>query len=297
MSATPDLRDPELVLSGTAMPSQSPSLTQVPARLDCGVVGGRWVLRDTSGMNSMTDNLPDSRNSADFVQVIVGKDVQGYEWARFTRLDNFSDAVPGFRSEHVGDYLKVHQHGSAPSFGRCTEMRIFNGKGASVAHEYDLWIESDTDREDNGSRIGLDMMLAGSNSVTDQPRAAGATTPFRSSVPDNNPHAYWSFGAMLRGIKEAGVQVTSWLRGGTRAFEVLGKWSVGIDFSQAQMPEAIRLAAGQAISFEPTGQRHLKYKKWSADGKGDRWQFMAGQVPVIEIDSDGNVYKKGVRVL
>lgn len=96
-----------------------------------------------------------------------------------------------------------------------------------------------------------------------------------------------------------GVQVESWINGGIRMFSGICTWQLGLDTSGAHLVtgEAVRMAPGQAISFEPTGQRKLVYKAWTGDGKGDRWQFMNGPLAVLEIDSDGNIYKRGVKVL
>ena len=259
---------------------------------------GRALIQDTTNFDST--GRPYKIRTMDIVYWKIGKDDRGFNWPRYTLVESYTDNKPGERAEHVGDTVRLDKHGTATAFGRVTEMNDFCGKGPMVAHEEDMRIMatvSDADAQDNGNRIVHDVIVAGSTEVNDPQREVGATAALRTS--GANPLAYWSFGVWLRAIRGMGVQVESWIHGGIRMFSGIGTWQLGLDTSGAHLVtgEAVRMAPGQAISFEPTGCRKVRYKAWTGDGMGDRWQFMNGDVPVFEIDGDGNIYKRGVKVL
>lgn len=256
---------------------------QKPANSNDGQEGGLQAIRDTTNLAGSYNKI----NCVNHAYTIVGKNVNGFEWNLYAQMDNYADTDPAQRREHVAFYSKANKFGTATNWAACLEVHDTNGHGACVGAEVDIW----TKGEDNGSRIGLDVMMAGGNDVVDKLQAVGATAALRSSSPDSNPLAYWSFGAMLRGIKLAGVQITSIISGGIRGIELLGKWAVGIDTSQAKCNTAIRLAEGQVIAFEGTDQLTLSWTQ-------HRFAFKAAGKPVFEIDSwNGDVYKMGKKVL
>lgn len=275
----------------------APVVNPIPANIEI-VPGGRSLVFDTTNLDN--SNALKKIETVDYIQTTIGANHFGFRWPRYTYTISYANDKPGQRSEHVADTVRVDKHGTATAFGRVTEMNDFNGKGAVVGHEVDIRIMStvsDADAQDNGLRYCFDAVVAGSTEVSDPIREVGATAFVRTG--GANPLAYWMYGAIFGAVRGVGVRLLSWVHGGIRMVEGLGTWQVGFDTSQAHLVtgDAIRLSPGQAISFEPTGQRKLVYKAWTGDGKGDRWQFKNGDLPVLEIDGDGNIYKRGIKVL
>ena len=268
----------------------------IPANIEV-VAGGRTLVVDTTALDATGRKY--KIRPVDYVQWTIGEKDYGFNWPRYTNVISYSNDKPGEKSENVADTVRFDKRGNACGWGRVTEMNDFCGKGAFVGHEEDMRVMSsvaDADAGDNGNRIMHDFIVGGSTDVVDPQREVGVTAYLRTS--GANALAYLTYGVWLRAIKGAGVSVTSWIRGGVRMFEGLGTWAVGVDTSQAHITsgEALRMAPGQAISFEPTGQRKLVFKAWTGDGKGDRWQFMNGPLAVLEIDSAGNGWKNGKQV-
>jgi len=259
-----------------------------PADQQCGTNGGISITRDTSGLTMGSYNI----NSIDYAYLLTAKNIMGFEWARLTTVDNYTQTGTNDRAEHCAHYTKYNAYGNAPAFGHCTEISDYNGSGALVGEEIDFWIRTvdSLKQKDNGSRIGKDFMVAADNSVNHEDREVGATAAIRTSGAGVN--SYWSFGAMFRAIRESGVQVTSWARGGVRGLEVLGKWALGLDLSQADLNTAIRLKAGQTIALEATDTITLKFNP------SGRFTLATRGVPVFEIDVwNGDIYKNGRKVL
>lgn len=259
-----------------------------PVDNQCGTNGGSSITRDTSGMQMGAYKI----NTCDYVYGLTAQNIIGFEWLRYTVLDNYTQTKSGERAEHCAHYTKVNNYGNATAFGNCTEITDYSGACALVGEEIDFWITTPNtlNQKDNGSRIGKDFMVAADNSVNHEDREVGATTAIRTSGAGVN--SYWSFGAMLRAIRESGVQVTSWARGGIRGFEVLGKWALGLDLSQADLSTAIRLKAGQTIALEQTDTITLAYRP------NGRVTLATQGRPVFEIDVwNGDIYKNGKKVL
>lgn len=280
-----------------AFPTLPPVQPLIPSHIEI-VPGGRSLVFDTTNLDN--SNAQKKIETVDYIQTTIGANHFGFRWPRYTYTITYANNKAGQRSEHVSDTVRVDKHGDATAFGRVTEMNDFKGVGPVVGEELDIRLMpsvSASDAQDNGLRFGVDAIVAGSNEVSDPDREVGATAYLRTS--GGNTFAYWTYGVWLRAIRGSGIRVESWIKGGIRMFEALGTWQVGLDTSQGHIAggEALRMAAGQAISFEPTGQRKLVYKAWTGDGKGDRWQFMNGPLAVLEIDSDGNIYKRGNKVL
>ena len=160
---------------------------------------------------------------------------------------------------------------------------------ATVGMELDMWITNHT--QDNGNRIFFDAMVAPDNQVAHGDQEVGATAFGRTSASKNG---YFSFGFILHFIRNTGVEVKSWWKGGQFAFRALGDWEAIYDASGAttRSGSALRLAAGQSIHLEASCQRGLRYAPWTPDG-GDRLQYVVNAKPVFEIDSDGHGYRNG----
>lgn len=254
-----------------------------PPDTDSGTDGGAVAVRDLTNATGGGYKI----NCVNYSYTIVGKNVDGFEWNLYAQMDNYADSKPGVRREHCAFYSKANKFGSATNWAGVFEVHDHHGEGPCVGSEVDIW----TKGEDNGSRIGTDYVVAGGNDINDPVASVGATAAVRCSAQQSNPLAYWSYGAMLRGIKEAGVQITSRISGAVRGVELLGKFIVGLDLSQAQCQSAIRLAPGQRMTFEPTDSI-----SWSwLDG---RLRVQNQGVNVIEIDTTtGDIYKRGVKVI
>ena len=255
-----------------------------PPDTNSGTDGGAVSIRDLTHASGGGAKI----NCVNYSYTIVGRNVDGFEWNLYAQMDNYADNKPGVRREHCAFYSKANKFGSATNWAGVLEVHDHRGEGACVGAEVDIW----TKGEDNGSRIGLDVMCAGGNDVVDKPAVVGATAALRSSVSDSNPLAYWTYGAWLRGIKLAGVSIKSCVAGAVRGVELLGKYIVGIDTSQAQCSTAIRLGHKQTIAFEGTDTITLSLS--------DNWRVAIknGNTPIFEIDiGTGDVYKRGVKVL
>lgn len=259
------------------MPDTPGVIVNKAVDLDCGQDGGVQVLRDSTNFAGGGNKI----NSILFVKNIIGKAVAGFEWSTRIWMQNKS-AVVG-RAEHCAVYIEVDQDGPNNSFGAVVEMRVNDPNSiASVGLELDFWINTHT--KDNGSRIMLDCIVAADNRVQHEDVEVGATAAIRTS--GGASLSYWSFGAMFRAIRESGVQVTSWIRGGVRGFELLGKWRVGVDLSQASADTAIRLAEGQVLALEQTDQITLRFSQ-------GRTQIRYFGIPMLEVDGSGNLHVKG----
>jgi len=272
------------------VPGPPEPVSPIPPHID---VVGRSLVRDTTGQNTAGQIY--KIRPMDYVQCTIGANVHGFEWPRYTWVISHANDKPGELTEHVADTVRFDKHGTATAWNRVTESTDFCGKGAFVQHERNARIMSsvsDADAQDNGLRFIEDVIVAGSAERTDPQREVGWTAYLR--LRGGNPLAYFSFGMLLGAIRDTGVQVTSWVRGGVRAFEALGIWSVGLDLSRAVFKaDAIRLSPGQKISWEPTGCRSLMYREYTGDGNGDRLAYLVNGQPVFEVDADGNLYLKG----
>ena len=285
-----------IVTPSTPAPTPTPTpapAAGIPNHIEI-VPGGRSLVRDTT--NWTTTGQPPKLRVMDYVQNTIGKDVHHYEWPRYTWVISYAnDLTDGTPTEHVADTVRFDKNGDAAAWNRVTESTDNNGRGAFVQHERNCRVTklvSDELAQDNGSRFCEDVIVAGSAEKQDPVRELGWTAYLR--LRGGNPLAYFSFGFILGAIRDTGVQVTSWIRGGVRAFEALGVWSVGLDLSQAHFKaDAIRLAPGQKVSFEPTGCRALSYRAYTGDGKGDRLQYLVNDRPVFEVDTNGNLYITG----
>ncbi len=255
-----------------------------PPDTNSGTDGGAVAIRDLTNATGGGSKI----NCVNYSYTIVGKNVDGFEWNLYAQMDNYADTKPGTRREHCAFYSKANKYGTATNWAAVLEVHDHNGTGACVGAEVDIW----TKGEDNGNRIGLDVMCAGGNDVVDQPGVVGATAAIRSSVPDSNPLAYWSFGAWLRGVKQAGVSIKSCVAGAVRGVELLGRYLVGIDTSQAQCVTAIRLARGQVISLDATDAVTVGF------GDNSRVFIKFCGAAVFEVDvGTGDIYKKSKKIL
>lgn len=262
--------------------------------LACGEDGGIKVVRDTTGMTGGGSKI----NSIGYFYTIVGKNVKGFEWNFRADMDNYAEqGDANNRTEHCTSYFKARKYGGAPVWVNVGEVMDYTGRGAGLGQEGNYWLMPEVPKElraDNGFRYYYDIIVgdyAVANGLpgNDPTVEVGATAPFRART--SHPFAYWSFGALLEGIRESGVRVSSWVKGGVRGFELLGKWIVGADFSQADVNTAIRLKEGQVVAYEKTDAITSRFFQ-------GRIQFLAFGTPVIEFDmSTGDIYKKGKRVL
>ena len=260
--------------------------------------GGRSFLTDTSNLDR-TNEIYKIR-PADYIQWTTGAKDYGFNWLRYTYLINKSTDAPGKRSENVADYVRADKHSTATTWGRITENNIFHGMGAMVGEEINARVMSsvpDSQAGDNGLRFVWDIGVSASDRVLDYSREVGWTAVGR--VGSTNPKAYFSNGWLIGAIRETGIQLKSWIGGGVRAFEALGKWNVAFDASGADVSSgsALRMAAGQSIHLEASCQRGLRYTPWTPDGKGDRLQYVVNGTPVFEITSDGHLMRGGVQIL
>ena len=264
--------------------ASDPTIIEKPPEIYCGLAGGVQVRRDTRNLSGANYN---SINTINYTFNIVGKNVGGFEWGRYAHMINYSEFDSALKAEHCADYIKVEHRSTRTSWGSCIEMMDYTGKGATVAQEVDYWCMPEVPaerREDNGNRIFYDLMANGSNDSGTGPSVAGATAAIRTS--GGNDLAYWSFGALFRAIRNTGVSVKSWLYGGIRGFELLGKWVVGLDTSQADVATAVRLAEGQVLALEQTDQITLRFFQ-------GRTQIRYFGVPMLEVDGNGNLHVKG----
>lgn len=220
--------------------------------------GGQKILRDTSTLEGGT---PGHVNTPDFVQVIVGKLVTAFEWARLTVLHNHADA-----GENTAGYSQANKHSTGPTWGHVSEVCDTTGNaGLAVPHEFDTWVTG----PDNGQRPGVWSVLGDSLNIRNKqpsPQEVGGSSAFTA---ESMPNTVW-----------------------TRAFRMVGRFLVGIDFSTAdeiRTGTVIRMRAGQAIAFD-------QYDSFKVLAEDNRIKFVAYGRPVFEIDmSTGETYRMGVK--
>ena len=211
---------------------------QRAARPDDGYKGGLSVTRDTTGM---TGGTPGTVTTASFVHVIVGKLVTGFEWAHLALLDNFADA-----GENVAAYFQANKFGTGPTWAAVSEVSDTAGLGgAAVTHEFDNW----TTGPDNGLRLGLDVLVGDARAIRGVTGSgtAQATTAIHVGASQTTPYARWRNGLILNDYLDAGIVLQG---AGTRGLWFQGKHQVGIDMADAQTGTAIRLSAGQRMTFD-----------------------------------------------
>lgn len=191
---------------------------QRPAGVNDGYDGGLNMTRDTSQLSGGT---PGNVNTLGFLHGIVGKLVTAFEWTLLVVQDNYADA-----GENVAAYFQNNKHSTGPSWALVSECSDTTGlRGACVSHEADVWITG----PDNGSRVGIDVVAGDALAIRGigKSAVAEATVGLRISATPLTPYARW-----VRGIQLAGTFPNS-----------------AIDLSLANAPSAIRLAAGQRITF------------------------------------------------
>lgn len=236
------------------------SVRRVPAGPLDGYMAGLTVTRDATGLSG---GIRGHVNATSLVRTISGADVDTYEWAHLSILDNFARA-----GENVAAYAQANRYGDGPTWASVSEVADFVGSnGGVVGHEVDVW----TSGSDTGSRIGVEVVLGDIKAI----RGTGKSDKVEGS-------------AGLRIGAFNGASGPRW----TRGVQLTGRYIVGIDLSTATHDgAAIRLGEGQAISLDATDSVRLRYQ-------GGRVVISNGATPIFEIDAQtGDVYKRGVKVL
>ena len=172
--------------------------------------GGLRVQRDTTGLSGGTAGHV---NTALMVRTIAGKDVDAFEWASLSIVDNHA-----LRGENVGMYAQANKFSSGPTFGGVSEVNDASGlPGAAVGHEIDLFITG----PDNGSRIGLDLVVGDARAARGQPRSeqAAGTTGIRVAASQGSPWATLKTGIEIRGtVTDNAILITD--SSGKAVFEI-----------------------------------------------------------------------------
>lgn len=225
-----------------------PAAPIIPSNIEI-VQGGKQAVYDTTNLDN--SGAEKKIEVADYLQTTIGANHFGFRWPRYTYTITYANDKPGQRSEHVSDTVRVDKHGTATAFGRVTEMNDFCGIGANVGHEVDVRVMpkvSDANAQDNGLRFPFDAVVAASTDEVDAPREVGATAFVRTG--GANPLAYWSYGAIFGAIRDAGVLLKSWSKGGIRVIQAIGKWKTGLDFEGVTgMDQLLKLATAQNTTF------------------------------------------------
>lgn len=199
-------------------------------------------------------------NTATTAHTVAGPEITGFEWVSLSILDNHARA-----GENVASYHQANKYGTGPTWAAVSEVADLSGAPSGlVAHEFDVW----TTGPDTGNRIGLDITLGDVKAI----RQGSASQIIEGS-------------SAIR----IGAANQSALPRWTRGIDMTGRYQVGIDLASATTETAIRIADGQSIALEQTGQIRISYT-------GGRIRFMNGSVSLFEIDtSSGDHYRLGQR--
>lgn len=152
---------------------------------------GSVTIRDVSGASGGSHGYV---NTASFVKTITGKFELAFEWASLAILDNNSE-----HGENVAFYAQGNKLSSGPTWGLVGEVADTSGLGGgAVAAEFDVWVTG----PDNGSRIGLDVLVGDAARMrgTGQSAQAGATAGLRIGSTTSSPYASWGTGIILQGV-------------------------------------------------------------------------------------------------
>lgn len=148
-----------------------------------------------------------------------------YEWCALSVMNNFS--VEG---NNLAGYWQSNKYGIGETWAGVLQAIDYAGVGAVVGQELDLNVFG----PDNGSRIGLDVVLMETPGETTS--VVEGSVGIRIGAFNGGDGPVWT-----RGIQLTGTQV------------------VGIDTSTATNQTALRLGANQQITFEGTDQIRVRY--------------------------------------
>ena len=214
-----------------------------------------WVSRDAN----FTGGTFGFVNSALKVETAAAADVTSFEWGILSVMDNYATA-----GENVAIYGQAKKQSTGPTFAMVAEARdetnLANPTTGLVGLEVDLFANG---TDNINRRVGIDIVIGRAN-------GGGATCVGTAAIrvgPQNFDNANGSFisGLLLTGLIDAGINLQS---SGTWGLRTTGSQSIGIDLSQGtHSTAAIRLAAGQLVSFEGTGARTLQYSSGSLQYK------------------------------
>jgi uncharacterized protein YceK len=167
-------------MAATITSQPAPGVTG--ASVNDGYGAGLQVQRDTQGQAGGT---PGHVNTAAMFHSATGQGVTAFEWVQLAILDNFSTA-----GENVAAYAQANKHASGPTWAAVSEANDAYGlPGALVAHEFDVF----TSGPDNGSRIGLDLVVGDGklNRGLGRSDTAQASAAIRIGASTNHPWATW----------------------------------------------------------------------------------------------------------
>lgn len=216
---------------------------QRPATSRDGYYGGLHVFRDTT---DVTGGLSGHVNAALFSRCIAGKNVVTFEWCNLNIVDNY--AIAG---ENVASYSQGNKFGIGPTWGAVAEVADTVGAGgAAFGMEIDNW----TTGPDNGSRFGLGIFVGDARHIrglTTTPSTAEASYGLFIASSGNTPWARWKNGVVIKDASNAGIVLQG---DSVRGLWLQGRNVVGLDLSGGETETAIRLKAGDRVTFDQYDQ-------------------------------------------
>lgn len=169
--------------------------------------------RDTRGVSG---GVRGNVNTTTTTQCLAGEEVISFEWAHLCLLDNYASA-----GENVALYAQANKHSTGPTWGACIEACDLTPGDATglVGAEVDCWVSG----PDNGLRYGIDVVVGDSrlHRGLSQSEQCEGTSGIRVGAANTSPHAKWSKG-----------------------LELTGRMDVGIDLSNCQTDNPIKLPGG-----------------------------------------------------
>lgn len=201
---------------------------------------------------SHSGGAPGFVNSALKVTSTVGNGVTNFEWGITSVMDNFAGT-----GENVAIYAQGNKRAVGPTWAMVAEAKdhtnLANPVGALVGLEVDVFANG---TDTNNSRIGIDI-------VAGKGVGAGATAQIYSGiriVPSglDPTQAYYMNGVLFQGDQTAAINISTTGANTTWGIRDNGDKPVGIELSAAYSAAAIRMATGNKLAFDTTGNVYLQ---------------------------------------
>ena len=188
-------------------------------------------------------------NSAVKTYTLVGPDCATFEWGNFSLLENWSKS-----GENVAQYAQAKAMAKGVTWAGCFEVRDDGGKAEG------LWgIEVDTmaNGTDNWrTRYGVVSVIG--KAIPSEVAPLGYAGFVSGAIAQTATSGQWSAGYTCEIARDACYASESSCTADV-FLAPKGKHIVGLDCSQGEIQQPIRIKAGQRITLEETGQIAIRF--------------------------------------